>query len=62
MAKAQEIKNLNKPMLDALRRMILRNADTCDACEQELDLHSSLTISASGKVIACNYAPLQKKK
>lgn len=63
MAKAQEIKNLNKPMLDALRRLILRNAETCDACEQELDLHSSLTIRESdGKIIACNYSPLEKKK
>lgn len=62
MAKAQEIKNLNKPMLDALRRLILRNAVVCDACEEDLDAHSSLTISESGKVIACNYKPLQKKK
>lgn len=63
MAKAREIKNLNKPMLDALRKMILRGAVTCDACGQELDLHSSLTISESdGKIIACNYKPLEKKK
>lgn len=62
MAKAREIKNLNKPMLDALRKLILRGAVTCDACEEDLDVHSSLTIRESdGKIIACNYQPLKKK-
>lgn len=62
MARAREIKNLDKPMLDALRKLILRGAENCDACGQPLDVHSSLTIRESdGKVIACNYKPLEKR-
>lgn len=53
MAKAYDVE-LNKPMLDALRRLILRDQEICPCCQQTLDYHSRLRLNDKGRIIDCS--------
>lgn len=44
---------VNKPMLDALRRLMIRQ-DDCPLCDAPLDEHSSFTFTEGGKLVSCS--------
>lgn len=46
------IVSVNRPMADALRKMLVRNE--CPVCSQEIDEHSSVTLTDKGRVIDCS--------
>lgn len=52
MARQQRV-YVNKPMLDALRRMMIRQ-DECPKCAEPLDIHSWFQFTEAGKLVACS--------
>lgn len=44
---------VNRPMLDALRKLMIRS-DECPICKEDLDMHSSFTFTEDGKLIGCS--------
>jgi hypothetical protein len=49
----QHIVRVNKPMMDALRKMLLRS-DECPLCGEGLSVHSWFRFTDKGKLIACS--------
>lgn len=52
MAKEKRV-YVNKPMLDALRRLMLRG-DVCPLCDRDLSEHSWFQFSENGKLRDCS--------
>ena len=45
---------VNKPMLHALRRGVLRWKAECPVCKRPLNEHSEITLTAGGAILDCS--------
>lgn len=44
---------VNRPMLEALRKLMIRS-DNCPICKEDLDMHSSFTFNEKGELVDCS--------